>query len=349
MTLLAVKVIAQVGVLLVLIIGGSVLLGLLLDSLLGTKPAFIFILLLASIPATLWTIYRYALYQTKQIQDFTKGGRYTVNWNGKRRWIALLLVIASVIVMLNWPPVVPVIQLPGEVYPAGWDLFGLHVTNSLAGSVVVWILIGLLVVLVARNRPEHGGAVPRGGFYNLFEMGIEGLYGFIGGIAPAKYLDFIFKMFMTIFIIVLLSNWMELVPGVDSVGFLEPHVEVDDSGQPVALDGFETGAFLGFQYLNAKCPWIDPAEAETLTTEQQAARADTGCLTGTGQPLPESSPQSPEAAASTTGNAEVGAGEAGAVVDLGATPGDRSCRHHCGWRSGSRISCSCGRSRQCPG
>jgi F0F1-type ATP synthase assembly protein I len=71
-TMLAFRVMAQMGVLLVLIIGGSVLLGLLLDSLLGTRPAFIFILLLGSIPVTLWTIYRYALHQSKQILDSQK-------------------------------------------------------------------------------------------------------------------------------------------------------------------------------------------------------------------------------------------------------------------------------------
>jgi F0F1-type ATP synthase assembly protein I len=71
-TMLAMKVLAQMGVMLVLIIGGSVLLGLLLDSVLGTKPAFIFILLLASIPVTLWVIYRYSVYQSKRIMSSQK-------------------------------------------------------------------------------------------------------------------------------------------------------------------------------------------------------------------------------------------------------------------------------------
>ena len=70
--LLAVKVIAQVGALLVIIIGGSVLLGLLLDQLLGTKPIFIFTLLLGSIPVTLWIIYRYSLHQSKHILSSQK-------------------------------------------------------------------------------------------------------------------------------------------------------------------------------------------------------------------------------------------------------------------------------------
>ena len=70
--LLAVKVIAQMGALLVAIIGGAVLLGLLLDQVLGTKPIFIFTLLLGSIPLTLWIIYRYSLRQSKQILSSQK-------------------------------------------------------------------------------------------------------------------------------------------------------------------------------------------------------------------------------------------------------------------------------------
>jgi F0F1-type ATP synthase assembly protein I len=70
--IVAIKVIAQMGTLLVLIVGGSVGIGLLLDHLLGTKPIFIAVLILASVPVTLWTIYRYSLHQAKQISSAQK-------------------------------------------------------------------------------------------------------------------------------------------------------------------------------------------------------------------------------------------------------------------------------------
>jgi F0F1-type ATP synthase assembly protein I len=70
--LVAIKVIAQMGTLLVLIVGGSVGIGLLLDHLLGTRPIFIAVLILASVPVTLWTIYRYSLYQAKRISSSQK-------------------------------------------------------------------------------------------------------------------------------------------------------------------------------------------------------------------------------------------------------------------------------------
>jgi F0F1-type ATP synthase assembly protein I len=62
----------EVGCLLVASAGGSVVLGLGLDQLLGTKPLFIFLLLLASIPLNLWMIYRYTLYKSRRLQASSK-------------------------------------------------------------------------------------------------------------------------------------------------------------------------------------------------------------------------------------------------------------------------------------
>jgi len=62
----------EVGCLLVLSAGGAVGLGLLLDHLLGTKPLFLFLLLLGSIPLNLWMIYRYTLYKSRQLSAAPK-------------------------------------------------------------------------------------------------------------------------------------------------------------------------------------------------------------------------------------------------------------------------------------
>lgn len=70
--LFAAGVAGQVGCVLVIIAGGSVVAGLLLDRLLGTRTLFTFLLLLGSIPLNLWAIYRYTLYQTKRLQASQK-------------------------------------------------------------------------------------------------------------------------------------------------------------------------------------------------------------------------------------------------------------------------------------
>ena len=236
----------------------------------------------------------------------------TINWSGKRRWIALFLLIAGIWITINLPPVIPIIQLPGEVYP-GRSILGLPITNTLIGSVVAWIILGLLIFYVSRSKPKDGGETPAGGFYNLFEMAFEGLYGFIGGVAGGKYLDFIFKMFMTIFLIVLFSNWQALVPGVDSVGFLEPHIETNaETGELEYLDGYDV-AGTGPYYLNSKCPWVSPAAAAELTAEDIAGRQAAGCKSGVGAPVEEQAGQPEGEAVTETTQAE--AAPSAAVVE----------------------------------
>jgi F0F1-type ATP synthase assembly protein I len=61
-------IVGQVGCFLTLIAGGSVILGLLLDRVLGTKPLFLFLFLLGSIPLNLWAVYRYTRYKATSLQ-----------------------------------------------------------------------------------------------------------------------------------------------------------------------------------------------------------------------------------------------------------------------------------------
>lgn len=206
-------------------------------------------------------------------------------WNGKRRFIALLMFLAGVFVALRVPPVIPVIQLPGEKYPAGYDLpfLGIRLTNTFMGSVLVWIILVLLAVYIARRRPKSSTEVPPGGFYNMFEALFEGLMGFVGGIAGGRHFRLIFNMFMTIFFVVLISNWLELVPGVDSVGFIEPHVEEEynaDTGEfeVVATDGFEIYPSVVGHALNGQCDWVS-ADAEAAADAAALASADAAAQT----------------------------------------------------------------------
>ncbi len=206
-------------------------------------------------------------------------------WNGKRRYVALLLFLAGVFVALVVPPVIPFIQLAGENLPAGYDIpfTDIRITNTLVAAVIVWVLLLLFIVYIARRRPSDGSEVPPGGFYNMFEALYEGLMGFIGGIAGGAHFRLIFNMFMTIFLIVLLSNWMSLIPGVDTVGFIHPHVKEKfdaDTGEykVITTDGFEIyQGFLGISYVNGQCDWISPAD-EAAADAAALAAADAAAL-----------------------------------------------------------------------
>ena len=146
----------------------------------------------------------------------------------KKRYIILASVLLIAILGSFVPytrPVRPFIQLPGEVYPGFGNLpFIGGLTNTFMSAVVAWIVV-LLIALALRARSRTVDEVPDG-FYNFFEMIIEGAYGFAENIAGSK-VKFFFPFFMTFLLYILVTNWMGLIPGWDSIGFWEhkPHFE----------------------------------------------------------------------------------------------------------------------------
>ena len=92
--------------------------------------------------------------------------------------------------------------------------FGFPVTNSM---VVTWIVtLGLIVFaqLATRNMKQ----VPEGA-QNFLEWLVESLYGFLEGLLGAQLAKKTFWFFSTVFIFILASNWLGLVPGVGSMGW----------------------------------------------------------------------------------------------------------------------------------
>ncbi|MFN8448634.1 MAG: hypothetical protein U0521_08605 [Anaerolineae bacterium] len=75
-----------------------------------------------------------------------------------------------------------------------------------------------------------------------------------------RKLAFIFSFFMTIFLIVLLSSWLELVPGVDAFirlpGAARPRRRDERAGG--VRGGYETVNSGGIYVLNPKCPQDQP-------------------------------------------------------------------------------------------
>ena len=65
-------VVGQVGCLILLVILGTVLLGLALDEAFGTRPAFVFVMLLVSVPLNLAAMFFYTRYKSKQLHSAAK-------------------------------------------------------------------------------------------------------------------------------------------------------------------------------------------------------------------------------------------------------------------------------------
>ncbi|MEW6611040.1 MAG: F0F1 ATP synthase subunit A [Patescibacteria group bacterium] len=98
-----------------------------------------------------------------------------------------------------------------------WGSF--PVTNTLLVAIVISLLLTLIALWGTRRLRE----VPRG-LQNVLEMLIEGLFDFINSVThDRERTRKFFPIVSTIFIFVLLSNLVEVVPGLGTIGIWEEH------------------------------------------------------------------------------------------------------------------------------
>jgi len=151
------------------------------------------------------------------------------------------VLLGFILLFISWmlvPPIRPVIQLPAETYSAT-PLFTLPVigpfywTNTLTAMVLADLLL-VLLALTVRRVVRSGSLVPKG-LTGVVETLLEVLHNLTETNA-GKWTKAIFPFFATITLLVLVVNWMELIPGVDSIGFIRP-VESGLEGYPVYTIG----------------------------------------------------------------------------------------------------------------
>ena len=94
--------------------------------------------------------------------------------------------------------------------------FGFPITNSM---VVTWVAAICLIVF-ARFATRAMAAVPSGA-QNFLEWLVEGLYRFLEGIV-GHLVKRTFWFFASVFIFIVVANWIGLVPGVGSIGWGHP-------------------------------------------------------------------------------------------------------------------------------
>ncbi len=142
---------------------------------------------------------------------------------GFKRWIVLLFVALNVIAAQFYPPIRPHIQVAPERLSSN-PLFTLpvigdfYLTNTIVSMLIVDLIVVLLALLV--QRAVHSGDLVPTGISGAVEALLEALYNLTESTA-GKWARKIFPLVATIFIVVLLANWMELLPGVDSIGYIE--------------------------------------------------------------------------------------------------------------------------------
>lgn len=137
----------------------------------------------------------------------------------RRVLIPVLIFFAVLIVFsLVFPPVaMPAIEIaPEPVFYIG----GFAVTNTLIASWLTMIVLIVLAYLGTRNMK----LIPDG-LQNMWEIVVEGLYGLVEDVAGSRWAPKFFPIVMTIFLFILTSNWMGILPFYNSVGWLHPAAE----------------------------------------------------------------------------------------------------------------------------
>jgi F-type H+-transporting ATPase subunit a len=107
--------------------------------------------------------------------------------------------------------------LPQAAVPVLNKLGRLPITNSM---VVCWIVaVGLIVF--AKSATRQMKRIPTGA-QNFWEWLVESLRNFLEGIIGRHLVQRTFWFFATIFIFILSTNWVGLIPGVGTIGWGQP-------------------------------------------------------------------------------------------------------------------------------
>jgi F-type H+-transporting ATPase subunit a len=156
---------------------------------------------------------------------------------------AIVITVAVVLTLLPIPPVVlSEISIPAEPV---FELFGFTITNTLLSS---WLT--MLVLVVAGWLATHRMSEVPGRWQGFLEMIIEGMYGLVGGATEPKWARRFFPIVMTIFLFVIVSNWLGLTPLFANWGPLH-HAEHGEGEAVVWLNASHT---LGL--------WVSAGEAQ---------------------------------------------------------------------------------------
>lgn len=142
---------------------------------------------------------------------------------GVKRWIVLGIAVLGAYLAIKFSPIMPHIQVAPEIISK--KIFTLpvigdfYLSNTLLATFIVYLILFVLAYIV-KSSVAKGGLVLTG-VAGAIEAVVEMLYNLAESTA-GKYARMIFPYFLTIVLVVVMANWMELLPGVDSIGKLEP-------------------------------------------------------------------------------------------------------------------------------
>lgn len=201
----------------------------------------------------------------------------------------------------------PVITLPGEAIVPNWPVFGYDFLNTMTSLVLVDVIVLIIAVVVGRamRSAPPDRFVPRG-LTNFIELLGEFLYNQAYNLLGARWARAVFPLAASIFVFILISNWVKLVPGYETVGLtvcaeynvFAPETDKLASGQlGYPVNGLVDGKPAGVMSLNnsggdlkaragvkatradtLKCeeehPWAKPPLAQAIEERAVAAKLE---------------------------------------------------------------------------
>lgn len=177
-----------------------------------------------------------------------------------KRWIVLALILLGVYAAYFGPsilkPVSPTVILPAEpIWP------GSPITNTILATILADIVLFFLAL--GAYRFYKSGKVAPGGILNAFEAIVEYLWNTVEG-ATGKWAKKIMPLVATIFLLIFVANMVKLIPGFESIGYLEKPHKSSIAYSPVEL------LTIGSLHLYA----IDPATSEVYLVDEQHAETE---------------------------------------------------------------------------
>jgi F-type H+-transporting ATPase subunit a len=151
------------------------------------------------------------------------------------------------------------------------DLGFMSITNS-----TIMMLLAMVVVVAFMARTAGRATLLPGGRWQLLgETVVEWLLGLAEGIAGRQLGRRIFPLIATLFIFIIVANWMALVPGVGTIGFYhEVHAVADDHAATPAEKGKEATAEKGKEPAAATGQAEDDHGERVFVPFLRAANAD---------------------------------------------------------------------------
>lgn len=130
-----------------------------------------------------------------------------------------------------------------------FNIAGLSFTNSMLTSLIA---SGLLILFAVAVRSSFKETNKPTGIQNFAEWIVEMLYNLVNSVAgTTKKTEQFFPFIASFFLFIVINNWIGLLPGVGTIGFMETHEEVIPETAPA----------------EARTPFVPQVQAATLTDE----------------------------------------------------------------------------------